>query len=91
MKGGPLSQCLIAFALVASSWSTASFALTQEEMIQKVKVELSAYPSVTGGFADGVVTLGGKIESKAALSKIKGLLMDIEGVEEVRSSVTFNN
>ena len=80
---------LIGSAIAVSSSAFAQEDQKQMELIESVKSEFADLPGVIGGFQDGVVTLSGQMDDVRVFEKLKRDLMNIDGVEDVRSTVTY--
>lgn len=74
-----------------SSFATADEAL--QKIVESIKTEMAQLTGVMGGFnrESGIATLSGHTNDRAAFNSIVAKIKKLEGVKEVRSSVTFGN
>ncbi len=87
----------LAFATVTAlciAWSTFAFAektVDREQMIKAVQVEIAQHTGVSGNYNEEtqIVTLSGTSNDRAGFEAIVARIKKIEGVKEVRSSVSF--
>ncbi len=64
-----------------------------QKIIESIKTELAQHTGVIGGFdrERGVVTLSGHTDDQAGIDRIIAKIKSLEGVNEVRSSVTHGD
>jgi hypothetical protein len=84
---------MLAASVVAMTVGLSSHAIADEDLVKRVqaiKIELAQMPGVTAGIdrENSIVTLYGYTDDLSALNSVIAKIKDIEGVKEVRSSVT---